>query len=239
MKSLPNARSLVLLVGGSRGIGRETAVHLAKSGADLILTYRQDKKSAESVAEQCRSQGATVTVLDLDLGDPSDIRSFMTKLAGAGLYPQILICNGAVLTVAPMLEQTDEQIQRQFAVNAVGPLLLIKHLFSSSSGKELKRVILVGSDLARDTNAGFNVYAMTKHALLGLAEGLAQEYGNRLQMICFHPDATNTTMHKGGGRSPGFVGKLIAQVATDKYEGPIRVRGHLTEVCIWDLKPAA
>jgi len=64
-------RKIALITGGSRGLGRNMALHLAQRGMDLIVTYHSRRDEAESIAAEAQALGAQVGVLQLDVGDSS------------------------------------------------------------------------------------------------------------------------------------------------------------------------
>ena len=71
---------IALVTGGSRGLGRSTALALARSGADVIVTYRNQKRTALDVVHEIEAQGRKAAALPLDVGDLSTIPAFVSGL---------------------------------------------------------------------------------------------------------------------------------------------------------------
>lgn len=71
---------IALINGGSRGLGRSTAVHLARSGVDVVLTYHSNKAEAEAALAEIKALGRTAAALQLDTGDVGSFDAFVASL---------------------------------------------------------------------------------------------------------------------------------------------------------------
>ncbi|GAA2580865.1 hypothetical protein GCM10010435_67810 [Winogradskya consettensis] len=106
-----------LVTGGSRGIGAAVAVRLARDGADVMLTYREDTASAEAVAEQIRAMGRSAVVAQADSGDPGAVVAAVNRAAGEFGRLDIVVNNAGAFLLGALEDLGPEQFERTVAVN--------------------------------------------------------------------------------------------------------------------------
>src|SRR5262245_52449115 len=108
-----------LVTGGGRGIGRATALALAREGASLTLSART-KKEIEAVADEVRGLGAKALAVPAGVGKPEDVKALFAA-ARAGLGPvDILVSGAGIAPSAPLPRTTDEMWSQVLAVNLSG-----------------------------------------------------------------------------------------------------------------------
>ena len=154
-----------LVTGASAGIGRASAVALAKAGAKVIATGR---RVAE--LEKLKKETGAQTMA----GDLNDA-GFAEDLAGAARDADILVNNAGVLKYAPFLDMRDEDIEAMFRTNVLAAFRISRLAAQSMVRRGRGHIIVMTSIAARELYPYTLVYAATKHALSAMARGLRIE----------------------------------------------------------------
>jgi 3-oxoacyl-[acyl-carrier protein] reductase len=183
-----------LVTGASRGIGRASALALAKTGAQVLVHYGRGAKEAEAVVSEIKAAGGFANAIGADLAAPDGAHKLarqVRELVGGRL--DILVANAAVSKAAPIEEITVEDFDRLFAVNVRAPYFLLQQLLPIMS--EGGSVILVSSLTARAAVGTLSAYAATKGALETLVKHFAAALGPRgIRVNAVAPGAVQTEM---------------------------------------------
>lgn len=207
----------LLITGGSAGIGAACARLGAKQGRDIILTYNQNRTSAEQVAGDVRALGQSAQIIQCDVADPAQIDALFAQI-----NPKIqidLINNaGIVAPTATIMGLDAARLTEIFAVNVVGAILVAKGAIAhmrraKQHTQNTGNIVNVSSAAARLGAANQYIdYAASKGAIdtftLGLADELAAE-GIRVNAI--RPGLIETEIHAKGGE-PGRAQRLAHMV---------------------------
>ena len=167
-----------LVTGASRGIGRATALALAKAGACVLVHYARGAKEAEAVVAEIRQAGgrAEAVAADLAAADGAHKLAEQTRrIVGERL--DILVANAGVSKAATIEQTTVADFDNLFAVNVRAPFFLVQQLLPIMA--EGSNVILTSSLAARAVVGTIPVYAATKGAVDTLVKHLAAELGPR------------------------------------------------------------
>ncbi|WP_333628737.1 SDR family oxidoreductase [Stenotrophomonas cyclobalanopsidis] len=193
---------VVLITGGSRGLGRNAALALAADGADIVITYRSQADAAAEVVQQVQALGRRALALPLDVADSSAFAAFATQLRDAlqqwGVTAlQGLLNNAGEALYAPIAETTEAQFEHAVAVHLKGPYFLTQALLPLIA--DGGRILNVSSGLARFSLPGSSAYAMMKGGIEVFTRYLAKELGARgITANTLAPGAIETDF--GGGR---------------------------------------
>jgi 3-oxoacyl-[acyl-carrier protein] reductase len=176
MTSLKGKTALV--TGASRGIGRASALALAKLGAQVLVHYASGAKEADSVVAEIRKMGGRADTAGADLGAPDGAHKLAQQVrAIVGDRLDILVANAGVAKAATIEETTVEDFDRLFAVNVRAPFFLVQQLLPILH--EGSSVVLLSS-LAAHTSVGtLAAYAATKGAIDTLVKHFAAALGGR------------------------------------------------------------
>ena len=168
---------VVLITGGNAGVGKETAVGLARKGADVVFTARDATRGADALADiRARSGSDTVEVMALDLSDFASIRSFADTFLASRDRLDVLVNNAGL--VQQQRAVTSEGFEMTFGVNHVGHVLLTSLLLDRLRASAPARVVVVSSHAHKHCGGGldfddlqseqsykpFQVYGKTKLA---------------------------------------------------------------------------
>lgn len=193
---------VTLITGGSRGLGRNAATHLARAGHDLILTYRSQSAEAEAVAAELQALGRRVAVLPLDVADSGSFAAFAARvrevLAGWGRQQfEHLVNNAGTGLHVPFAQTTEAQLDEMYRIHFKGPYLLTQALLPLIA--DGGRILNISSGLARFSVPGTSAYGSMKGAVEVLTRYLARELGERrISVNTLAPGAIETDF--GGGR---------------------------------------
>lgn len=208
---------VLLVTGGSRGIGAATARLAARQGYAVALSYRANREAAEEVAAGIRAGGGEALALQADVSSEAQVLELFAAVDRAWGRLDALVNNAGILEAQMRLEaMSAERLQRVFATNVIGAMLCAREAvrrMSTRYGGQGGAIVNVSSAAARLGSAGEYVdYAASKGALdtftLGLAKEVAAE-GIRVNAV--RPGLIHTDIHASGGE-PGRVDRLAATV---------------------------
>ena len=195
---------VALVTGGSRGLGKNMAIAIAKKGIDLILTYNSNKEAADKVVSEIESLGQKAVAFQLDTSKVNVFDNFVKQtteyLQEHTGSPKIdfLINNAGTALYALATETSEKQLDDIFNIHYKGVFFLTQKFipFINDGGG----IINISSGLARLTFHGSSVYASMKGAVEVLTRYLAKELGERkIRVNIVAPGAIETDF--GGGRT--------------------------------------
>lgn len=194
---------IALITGGSRGLGRNMALAIAKKGLDVVITYNANKEAADQVVAELKATGQKAAAFQLDT---SNISSFDTFVSALGDHLQqengtanidYLVNNAGTALYAPVEETTEEQMDAIFNIHYKGVFFLTQKLLPYLN--EGGGIVNISSGLTRISMPGSSVYGSMKAAVETLTRYLAKELGPRkIRANVVAPGAIATDF--GGGR---------------------------------------
>jgi 3-oxoacyl-[acyl-carrier protein] reductase len=179
MNNQPNlSGKTALITGGSRGIGRATALALANAGAQVLVHYGSGEKEATAVVAEIQSAGGRAEKITADLR-ASDGPHFLAERVRAiiGGRLDILVANAGVSKAASIEETSVEDFDALFAVNVRAPYFLVQQLLPVMC--EGSSVILLSSLAAHAAVGNLSAYSATKGAIDTLVKHFAAAFGER------------------------------------------------------------
>lgn len=178
-----NKSKIALVTGGSRGLGKDMALNLAKKGIDVVLTYNSNKAEADKVVTEIKAIGQTAIAFQLDAGNVNSFDNFF-KQATEHLKEQtgsmnfdFLINNAGTALHANFVDTTEEQFDTALNIHYKGVFFLTQKALSFMN--DGGRIINISSGLARFSFPGSSAYASMKGAVEVLTRYLAKELGSR------------------------------------------------------------
>lgn len=181
----------VFVTGGSRGIGRATVKKFAKSGYTVIFTYNRSENLAENLATELSSEGCDVHTIRCDVSSVKEIESAFNYVKKWFKHVDILVNNAGVSLEKTVAETTESDYDSVMNVNAKGAFFVCKNALSCGANS----IVNVSSVWGRLGASCESVYAMSKHALVGLTLSVASEYEN-VKCNCVCPPIVLTDMCK-------------------------------------------
>lgn len=205
---------IILITGGSRGLGRNAALHLASEGADVLLTYLANPGEAETAVQEIQNLGRRARALRLDVGSAStfedfagEVRSALQAWGAERLYA--LVNNAGIGIHAAFEETTEEQFDMLMTVHLKGTFFLTQRLLPLIA--DGGRILNLSSGLARFSLPGYSAYAAMKGGVEVLTRYLAKELGpRRITVNVLAPGAIETDFGGGAVRDNPTVNQFVA-----------------------------
>lgn len=215
--------SVIVITGGSRGIGASAAEHIARSGLGVILTYNTNPQAAAAVKGRIEQAGGKAVALKLDVADVASFPAFResvvlalreswqaTTLAG-------LVNNAGYGLFNPLASVSEAQFDGLCNVHLKGPFFLTQTLLPLLADNA--SIVNLTSATTRVATSGVAPYAAFKGGLEVLTRYMAKEFGERgIRANAVSPGAIRTEL--GGGLNDEFEAMLAAQTALGRVGEP-------------------
>ncbi|MCV6902255.1 MAG: SDR family oxidoreductase [Achromobacter xylosoxidans] len=204
---------VILITGGSRGVGAATARLAAAQGYDVAISYVANEAAAQAVVADVRALGRRALAVRADSADPDQIAGLFNAIDREFGRLDVLVNNAAIIARQSRLEDlTFDRMQRIFAVNSLGPMLCAQQAARRMSQRHNGRggaIINISSAAARLGSPNEYVdYAASKGALESFTIGFSKEVAREgIRVNCVRPGHIYTEMHASGGE-PGRVDRI-------------------------------
>ncbi|RZK17154.1 MAG: SDR family oxidoreductase [Pedobacter sp.] len=234
---MSSQNKIAVITGGSRGIGKDIVLSLAKNGLDIVFTYHNQKEAAEEVVKQIEATGQKGIALQLDISNSSLFDGFSKTLI-AKLQSELntdrfdfLINNAGFIHYAEFENLTEKQFTEMENVHLRGPLFLTQKLLSQIN--PFGGIVNVSSGLTRFSTPGFAAYAALKGAMETLTKYQAQELGKRnIRVNVIAPGAIETDIMGGAVRDNEEMNRQLAsQTALGRVGLPGDIGGVVAFLC--------
>jgi NAD(P)-dependent dehydrogenase (short-subunit alcohol dehydrogenase family) len=219
---------VILITGGSRGVGAATARLAAARGYDVAISFVSDEPAALAVVADVQACGRRALAIRADNADPQQIADLFTAIDREFGRLDVLVNNAAMLAPQSRLEDLDfTRMQRIFAVNSIGPILCAQQAIKRMShrhGGPGGVVINISSASARLGSPNEYVdYASSKGAVETFTTGFAKEVArDGIRVNCIRPGHIYTDMHASGGE-PGRVDRVKESIPMGRGGQPEEV----------------
>ena len=197
---------IVLVTGGSRGIGAATALRAARSGFAVAVNFQRNAEAAEAVVRQVQATGMRAVAVQADVADEAQVVA-MFQTIDAQLGPvSALVNNAGVVDVAARVDAMDlRRLRRMFDTNVLGSFVCSREAIlrmSTRHGGPGGSIVNVSSVAARLGGAGQYVdYAASKGAIDSFTVGLARELAAEgVRVNAVRPGIIETEIHASGGQ---------------------------------------
>lgn len=209
--------TISLVTGGSRGLGRNTAIGIARHGGDVILTYRSNESDAKAVVSDIEKLGRKAVGLQLDTGDISTFAQFAGGVQSAlqstwgREHFDHLVNNAGHGEMADFAATTEAQFDALFDVHVKGVFFLTQRLLPLIA--DGGRIVNFSSGLTRVSFPGFSAYSAAKGAVEILTLYLAKELGSRgITANIIAPGAIETDFLGGAVRDTPAYNEAFARM---------------------------
>jgi len=233
---------IALVTGGSRGLGKEMALSLAKKGIDVLITYNNQEEEALKVVADIEGLGQKAAAIKLSVGETKTFDAFFEKVAatlketfGAAKI-NFLINNAGIGVYAPMAETTEEEFDLLVNIHFKGVFFLTQKalpLLEDGGG-----IVNISTGLARFATPGYSAYAAMKGAIQTLTRYEAKELGSRsIRVNVVAPGAIETDFGGGAVRDNAQLNSYIAaNTALSRVGKPDDIGGVVAFLCGDDAK---
>ncbi|RYZ27716.1 MAG: SDR family oxidoreductase [Sphingobacteriales bacterium] len=233
---------IALITGGSRGLGKDMALSIAKKGLDVVITYNSKKDEATAVANQVRELGQKAAVLQLNVDSETGFGTFYQQLEivlrdqFSASKIDYLVNNAGIGIHVPFAETTEAQFDQLMNIQFKSVFFLSQKAlpYISDGGG----IINISTGLARFALPGYAAYASMKGGVETLTRYMAKELGNRgIRVNVVAPGAIETDFGGGVVRDNSEVNKFIAsQTALGRVGRPDDIGSVVAFLCTDDAK---
>lgn len=199
-----NTARSALVTGGSRGIGRATAIRLAANGHRVAVNYNTHPDEAKMVVEKIRAAGGTAVAVGGNIAEKTSAVS-MIEAAEAEHGPiEILINNAGVISDSLLLRMKDEQFEHTMQTNMFGTYYCTHRVLPGMVRARWGRIVNISSVVGMRGNIGQSNYSASKAAVFGFTQSIAKEVATR-----------NITVN---AVCPGYITTATSAVISDKQK---------------------
>lgn len=186
---------VAIVTGSGRGIGRATALELAKEGANVVVTARTEEE-IKRTSEEIRELGREAVSVRCDVSSSKHIKNLVRKTIEKFGRIDILVNNAGVAIYKPLVEITEEEWKETIDINLTGVFLCSKEVLPVMTRQNSGIIVNISSGLGKIGAANFSAYCAAKFGVMGLTEALAKEVedkGIRVYAVC--PRAVDTKLY--------------------------------------------
>ena len=232
---------LIIVTGGSRGIGAAVSRRLAADGYAVVVNFASDATGAEATIAEIKKAGGKAQAFKADVADPAALRRLFDEATKA-LGPLAGLVNNAGVTgrFARVDEREAEELTQLFALNVIGTILACKEAvlrLSTRHGGSGGAIVNLSSIAARIGGLpGLASYAATKGAVESFTKGLATEVGpDGIRVNAVAPGMIETDMTRDQLGEASFRGRIEATTPLRRIGAP----DDIAEAVAWLISPAA
>jgi 3-oxoacyl-[acyl-carrier protein] reductase len=200
---------VAVVTGASQGIGRDTALALARAGAKVAVAARNEEKLAALVTE-IEAAGGTALAVKMDVADADQVKAGFKQVIEKFGRLDILVNNAAITRDGLSMRMKQDDWEAVLKTNLTGAHLCIQQALSTMMRARVGRIINISSVVAQSGNAGQANYVAAKAGLIGLTKAVAIEIASR-----------NITVN---AVAPGFIETPMTDVLPDKVKEELKTR---------------
>lgn len=215
-----------LVTGGSRGIGRATAVLLAQAGCDVAINYMQNKDMAQHVKDTVQKVGKDCLIYKMDLAKKGDIYEMVDDIIGRWGHIDILVNNAGIWTYGEIGHMENSVWDETIKINLDGVFHLCSATVPQMKKREKGWIINVSSTAGVRGEAFHSHYAATKGALIAFTKSLAVELATSgIRVNCVSPGWVDTDMCTEIFSDPDFRKKVEESIPLKRIPDPVDIAG--------------
>ena len=184
----------VIVTGGASGIGRATALLLAREGAEVFIGD-VDEAGGEATAAEAAGAGHKAAFLKLDLADHASIEVFAAAVHQRAGRVDGLVNGAGWDRIQPFMENPPEMWESLIAINLMGAIRLTRAVLPPMIEAQAGKIVNISSDAGRVGSMGETVYAAAKGGIIAFTKSLAREMArHKLNVNCVCPGPTDTPL---------------------------------------------
>jgi len=169
----------VIITGGSRGIGKEIALTLAKNGANVIINYSNNETKALEVVEEIKNMGRTAFAIKADISDIDEANNLIKQSFDRFDKIDILINNAGITRDNLLMRMSEKEWDDCLEINLKGTFNVTKSIIRKMIKQKYGSIINISSVVGIMGNAGQSNYAASKAGIIGFSKSIAKEVGKK------------------------------------------------------------
>ena len=222
---------VALVTGGSRGIGRATALLFAQSGAKVVIG--DVDPAGDETVEAIKRDGGEAIFVKTDVSDEGDVKNLIATAVKTYGGLHCAFNNAGVLPPTVMLVEMDEStFDQTLAVDLKGVFLCMKHEIAHMLQSGGGAIVNTASIAGLIAEPGISAYIAAKHGVIGLSKAAAVEYANQgIRVNALAPGLVNTAMTKAWFDDPNMSAHFIANTPIGRVSQPAEIAGMVLFLC--------
>jgi len=193
-----------IVTGGSRGIGRATAIELSKMGMNVAIIYHGNKEKAEETCAACKENGVDAIAIQCDVKDKAQVEVAIENVCESFGSIDVLVNNAGMTKDGLLVRMSEDDFDTVINTNLKGCFLFSKACAAIMMKQRSGKIINIASIVGIQGNAGQANYAASKAGIIGFTKSLAKELGSRGITV--------------NAVAPGFVETDMTDVLSDKVK---------------------
>lgn len=220
------SNQIALVTGGSRGIGATTAVLLAKAGANVAITYRAKKQSAQDIVRKIREIGKMGIAFQCNVESMNSCKKVIKNLKREFGKIDILVNSAGIWEYGPIAMMTPKKWERTISINLTGTFNMCHLVVPIMKHQKRGRIINVSSTAGQRGEPFYSHYASSKGGIIAFTKSIAVElirYG--IWVNCVAPGWVDTDMTSHIFKNPRSRRKIIESIPRRKIATPDEIAG--------------
>lgn len=203
-------KQVVLVTGGSRGIGKEIALKYAENGYNVAINYISDKTDTVKLEKEFKEKGAESLVAKADVSKAEEVEEFVKKVIEKFGRIDVLVNNAGITRDTLLMRMKEEDFDKVIEINLKGTFLVTKAVTPYMMKKRNGRIINLSSVVGVTGNAGQCNYSASKAGIIGFTKSVAKELASR--------------NIRANAVAPGFIDTDMTSVLSDEIKANINVQ---------------
>ena len=198
---------VAFITGATRGIGRQIAITLAKSGCDIAVNYRTENDDLKSIKQEIESNNVKFLAVQGDVSNYEDCERCVKEIIAEFGQIDILVNNAGITRDTLLMRMKKEDFEQVINVNLVGTFNVTKNVIPYMLKARSGRIVNISSVVGISGNAGQTNYAASKAGIIGFTKSLAKEVASRRILV--------------NAIAPGFIQTQMTEVLKDEVKEEI------------------
>ena len=203
-------RKVVLVTGGSRGIGKEVAEVYAENGYDVVINYVSDKTDIEGIKKEFFEKGVKCLLVKADVSKAEDVEKMVEEAIAEFGKIDVLVNNAGITRDTLLMRMSEEDFDKVIEINLKGTYLVTKAVTKYMMKKRSGSIINLASVVGVAGNAGQCNYSASKAGIIGFTKSVAKELASR--------------NIRANAVAPGFIATDMTSVLSDSVKENINVQ---------------
>jgi 3-oxoacyl-[acyl-carrier protein] reductase len=201
-----------IVTGGSRGIGRATALRLAEAGANVAVNYLQNEIAANEVVNECKKFGVKAIAVKADVGSFADAKRLTETAVKEFGTIDILIANAGIWEGSPINEMSEEIWDKVLDANLKGTWTVCRTATEIFKKQNSGNIVIVSSTAGQRGEAGYSNYAASKGGQISFTKALSNELAPTIRVNCVAPGWVDTGLNDEVFADASFYQRIVEAV---------------------------
>lgn len=223
---------VALITGGSRGIGKATAILMAKAGSDVIINYVKNKMEAEKVAEEISKIGKNCLIFKADVANSSEVKYMVKETLNYFGKIDILVNNAGIWTYGEIGEMKEEVWNQTMNINLKGMFFVCNEVIPEMKKRKRGWIVNISSTAGLRGEAFHSHYAASKGGVISFTKSLAIELAPyNILVNCVAPGWVDTDMCEEVFKNKEFKEEVKQSIPLKRIPLPEDIAGPILFLC--------